>query len=889
MGLLGLFETLFQRNSTYPKRRQRTWRRESAFESIESLESRVVLYAATGNAWPNSQLVTISFEPDGTNLGGVNSDLFSNFNSNPNLAGRWQAEILRAAQVWSEVTNLNFALVADSGAASGSGSYQQGDPTFGDIRIGGFDFGNPSLARAYMPPSANNFSVAGDIAFNTGIAYGIGTGYDLFTVAVHEIGHALGLDHPSSGSSSVMWSSYNGIKTALTTDDVAGMRSIYSGGSARAADCYDSNNANSTFSSAVDISGKIGKASASAVVTGLDISTKTDVDFYKVKAPRWTPDTITVYVQATGLSLLAPKLTVYAADQTTVLGTVAATQSGETVSFAVSGMTNNEVFYIKAEGANTSFGVGSYAVTLDLGAKNRPTATPPKTTMENGKPLSGSGGVAEGSGTFDTIFAPVPVIQNVSPDTGSSSNDRTTNSSQIVLQGVAPALSNVEIFQDGVSIGSFLNVLSVWSFSVPGTLSDGNYNFTAQGRNLLGILTGGDSDQFTVTVDTQAPNAPTIAPISGTLGNNGAMITSPSFLEGTSSPSSLLTVRDNGVVFGTTMTDGYGQWRLTVTGGIADGTHQFTATATDPAGNISAPSAPRAVTIDATTTTPQLTGINSDTGASSQDEITRTRNLILNGQAEAGSVVTIFRGGAAVGTALANQNGTWAFDYTSTTLADGTYSFTASAVDPAGNASSLSNPLVVTVDATIVNTSVSYVTRTTSLLLVNTLTTQGLAEPNSTVSVLLNGNLLGTTTADSQGNWSYQYSPLLLSNGTYRFSASATDVAGNQSAVSSSFNLVIGSTAPTVSNITLVSSTTSTPTGPLVSTTTPTITGTATKGSTVSIYDGNKLLGTVLVPLTTGTWTYKTPVLSKGFHSLVVVATTTVGTGLPSAPLTFQV
>lgn len=137
MGLLKLLDTLFSKKTATSRRHQRNWRRESAFESIESLESRLVLYAATGNAWPASELVTISFEPDGTNLGGVNSDLFSEFNSNPNLAGRWQSEILRAAQVWSQVTNINFAVVGDSGAASGSGSYQQGDPTFGDIRIGG--------------------------------------------------------------------------------------------------------------------------------------------------------------------------------------------------------------------------------------------------------------------------------------------------------------------------------------------------------------------------------------------------------------------------------------------------------------------------------------------------------------------------------------------------------------------------------------------------------------------------------------------------------------------------------------------------------------------------------------------------------------------------------
>src|SRR4051794_762996 len=69
---------------------------------LVSLESRVVLYSASGNLWPHPQLVTISFMPDGTDLGGVSSNLFSAFNSNPRLvAGQWQNQILKAAQTWT--------------------------------------------------------------------------------------------------------------------------------------------------------------------------------------------------------------------------------------------------------------------------------------------------------------------------------------------------------------------------------------------------------------------------------------------------------------------------------------------------------------------------------------------------------------------------------------------------------------------------------------------------------------------------------------------------------------------------------------------------------------------------------------------------------------------
>src|SRR4051812_44601097 len=99
---------------------------------LERLEDRTVPYAVSASAWANPQLITISFVPDGTVLGSngsttITSNLFSSF-GRFGSAANWQKEILRAAQVWAQQTNVNFAVVSDNGAPLGSGNYQQGDP-----------------------------------------------------------------------------------------------------------------------------------------------------------------------------------------------------------------------------------------------------------------------------------------------------------------------------------------------------------------------------------------------------------------------------------------------------------------------------------------------------------------------------------------------------------------------------------------------------------------------------------------------------------------------------------------------------------------------------------------------------------------------------------------
>lgn len=136
----------------------------------------------------------------------------------------FHSSIVAAFAAWSSVSNITFIEVSDDGAAFNAATMS------GDIRIGGhaFDGAGGILAHGFFPP-ANGFTAAGDIHFDSGDTWKIGLGgggFNIFQVAAHEIGHAIGLGH-TGVAGSLMEPFYTEAFAGPQADDIAGAQFIY--------------------------------------------------------------------------------------------------------------------------------------------------------------------------------------------------------------------------------------------------------------------------------------------------------------------------------------------------------------------------------------------------------------------------------------------------------------------------------------------------------------------------------------------------------------------------------------------------------------------------------------------------------------------------------------
>ncbi len=189
-------------------------------------------YVLEGPTWPDRDLTwsfaTTTYEQDAG----------APF-SNP-ITGAYQASIRQAVQKWESVSGLDFTEVADAPSRSEAADIRIGFADMGSSGSGVLGYANyrytsgstqtfvPNATVRIADPSGMPLEARADGGFQYK-----GYAATLYQVALHEIGHTLGLGH-SSDENSIMHGSLSDAGKNLNGTDIAGIQKLYGGSSGAA-------------------------------------------------------------------------------------------------------------------------------------------------------------------------------------------------------------------------------------------------------------------------------------------------------------------------------------------------------------------------------------------------------------------------------------------------------------------------------------------------------------------------------------------------------------------------------------------------------------------------------------------------------------------------------
>lgn len=143
----------------------------------------------------------------------------------PDLPLHQERDIVRGAfEAWTQVSPLRFVEVRPEEGPVLRVSWEIGD--HGDGSQNAFDGPGFTLAHAFYPPPCGG-PFSGSLHFDEGEPWTLDTtGIHLEAVAIHEIGHLLGLGH-SDDQAAIMFPNYRANVLELGQDDIDGIRALY--------------------------------------------------------------------------------------------------------------------------------------------------------------------------------------------------------------------------------------------------------------------------------------------------------------------------------------------------------------------------------------------------------------------------------------------------------------------------------------------------------------------------------------------------------------------------------------------------------------------------------------------------------------------------------------
>lgn len=309
------------------------------------------------------------------------------------------------------------------------------------------------------------------------------------------------------------------------------------------------------------------------------------------------------------------------------------------------------------------------------------------------------------------------------------------------VTGRAPPGSTVTLTVGEVVVTTTADSNGDWTYTFTTALPEGPVTITA--------TVGEESASVEVTVDATAPELAVLEPTDGTTRADGDVTVS-----GTSEPGAtvVVTLGEQSV---TLTADENGAWSHTFAD-LGDGVYTVIVTATDAVGN----AATETVSFTVDTSAPSVV-----ITAPAEGAFLSNPDVTVTGTAEAPVVLS------GIGAARSLVAGTFSTTYED--LADGTYTVVATATDAGGL--SATDSVTFTVDTV---PPVVAITTPTGEVDEARPTISGTGEPGATVTVTVDGEVVGTTTVREDGTWSVTLSAD-LADGEHNISVTATDRAGN--------------------------------------------------------------------------------------------------------------
>ena len=520
------------------------------------------------------------------------------------------------------------------------------------------------------------------------------------------------------------------------------------------------------------------------------------------------------------------------------------------------------------------------------------------------------------AGGLPSAPAILSVVDDKGESVGNLQKDEATDDDQPTVNGTGNDGDIITLYSNGVAVGSTTVVDGQWSITPETALGQGLNDLTAQAENAAGNKSP-ETGAYPINVDTTAPAAPAeqtltddIGPVTGAIDNGTVTDDANPTFAGMAEPGALVFIYDNGgtTPIGSERADASGAWKITLPTALANGPHSLTARAQDSAGNLGPAGPAINFEVDTSAVVIAITSVVDNEGTStgnlltgqSTDDTTPT----LKGNATPGSLVTVYDGDIVVGSVVANST-TGAWEVTTTALSEGAHNLTATSTTEATGESAPTPVFDIIIDTTAptapaigqVTDDVGTVqgdvpTGTVTDDTTPTLSGQGL-EAGSTVEIYDGGVLIGTEKVGADGRWTHTTSP--LNNGPHELTIVNRDPAGNPSAPSAPWTVIVDTIAPAAVVITSLSDDVGTGTPTLPQTIenggetddrSPVINGTAEAGSLVTVYANGELLGSVMADATTGAWKLEPEgPLELGAYTLTATATDLAGNTGPESEL----